>query len=681
MYQLRTIDVWDTLLRRTCHPDFIKLATARYLVLTERARLNVHYREHWAVFKERCRIEGELALEARGNGGDDEYTLDTVLSRLLHRVLAREEADIPDLTRRLAAVELEFEYQNTYADPACRDFLSRFPAPRSLFLSDFYMSGDSLRGLLQHHGLHDVVDGGISSCDIGLNKRSGNLFRHIHAIYRVSPDQHVHIGDNRHSDVEVPRRMGVHARHYQPAPEHAARIAREQVFADRGALLTHIEREALTTAELELGDAADERRSAFLLGVYTAPLFIGFLVFVAERSILDKPGKLFFFTREGEFFSRVFQALFPDKRFSGLGLPSHQLLEVSRLATFCASLQEISTREMMRLWNLYSTQSVYALCKSLGLDPQQLNVLCVKHRLALTEPVTYPWQDQRVIQLFEDTEFRTIVAGKIAAAREILMAYLRQAGWCESDRAVGIVDIGWRGTIQDNLALLLPATEISGYYLGLQRFLNDQPSNSLKHAFGPNLNQRMEFAHLLDSVAPLESLCNSPHGSVTGYQRGQDHRVLAARWIDAAENAVYGRFTTHFQDGVIHAAGHWAKYVSSHAIASDELRGSAGRIWASLLSRPPEQFLQAFTSLNHNETFGVGGFVHKKEAPNTLTVIRGFLTRSGRQGLVFFLKKNQWPRALWQRRDIGVVNRTLLVALMLAARVYKRWRSFMRRRG
>ncbi|MCX8566596.1 MAG: hypothetical protein ON057_001323 [Glomeribacter sp. 1016415] len=32
MYRLRAVDVWDILLRRICHPGFIQLAIARYIV-------------------------------------------------------------------------------------------------------------------------------------------------------------------------------------------------------------------------------------------------------------------------------------------------------------------------------------------------------------------------------------------------------------------------------------------------------------------------------------------------------------------------------------------------------------------------------------------------------------------------------------------------------------------------
>lgn len=675
MYQIRTIDVWDTLLRRTCHPDFIKLATARHLVLGQYSRLRPEYRDHWAVLKLRCQIEGELAKEAKDKGKDDEYTLEAVLGLLSQSVFTTSEQTDSEWLRQLAARELEMEHQHTYPDPTCRAFLKQFPAEKSLFLSDFYMSSHALLSLLERHGLRDIVDEGISSCDIGLNKRSGNLFRHIQSVYAASPERHVHIGDNPHSDVEIPSGMGIRTQHYQPETEHAARQMRERLFSDRTTLFEHIEKEAVRIAEADLADAQPSRRSAYLLGVLTAPMLIGFMVRVAELAILDKVEKLFFFTREGEFFIQVFKKLFPDSRLAGLPLPPTGLLEVSRLATFCASLQEISARELMRLWNLYSTQSMLALFKSLGLAPESLTALCARHGLTLADAVIYPWQDERVLRLLDDAEFRDILTTKIANDRVNLLAYLRQTGWDIDRRTVGIVDIGWRGTIQDNLALLMPSSRVCGYYLGLQRFLNAQPVNCDKHAFGPNLNKQTEFAQLLDAVAPIEMICNSPHGSVTGYRKDADDRVTAIRLVDDGENSAYEAFTTHFQEGILHAAATWAKYLDNHAIASIELRPLACAIWDKLISTTPEQLLETFTSLNHNETFGVGGFVDKQEVPGIIAIWRHLLSRQGRLELIFFLKKNQWPHAMWRRKDIRLGNRIAIVTLMLAAQLYKRARA------
>ncbi|MBL8223646.1 MAG: hypothetical protein JNL62_30720, partial [Bryobacterales bacterium] len=97
-----------------------------------------------------------------------------------------------------------------------------------------------------------------------------------------------------------------------------------------------------------------------------------------------------------------------------------------------------------------------------------------------------------------------------------------------------------------------------GHYLGLARVLNEQPVNCRKHAFGPNLNQHPEASHLLDAVAPLEMLSNSPNGSVEGYRLLPSGKIEAQRLIDEEENTVFHSYVSHFQQGVLFAAQAWA---------------------------------------------------------------------------------------------------------------------------
>ncbi|MGB4782617.1 hypothetical protein, partial [Candidatus Methylomirabilis sp.] len=45
-YHLMTVDVWDTLLRRRCHPDAVKLHVCCWLLRCHGRRLPPEYRDH-----------------------------------------------------------------------------------------------------------------------------------------------------------------------------------------------------------------------------------------------------------------------------------------------------------------------------------------------------------------------------------------------------------------------------------------------------------------------------------------------------------------------------------------------------------------------------------------------------------------------------------------------------------
>jgi hypothetical protein len=332
----------------------------------------------------------------------------------------------------------------------------------------------------------------------------------------------------------------------------------------------------------------------------------------------------------------------------------------------------------MRLWTQYSVQSPGALFASLGIDTREFESQARKHGLEFDQVVEYPWQDGRMIAFLSDPEVRRRIERCLDEKRTRLLAYLNAAGLSDDDGRFGIVDIGWRGTIQDNLAHALPTATLRGYYLALNRFLNEQPSNVTKTAFGPDLNRGPEYGHLLDFVAPVEMLCNSPNGSVTGYETGAD-RVLANRHVDRVENEVYAAWSRHFQAGVLDAVAFWSEFLRTNAYSAAEIRPAALNIWSMIIQRPPRRLAQAYFCLKHNETFGVGGFVDKGETPTTADlVLVGFSARR-RARVRNFLRDVGWLPGLLVSPHLTPGFRIALVWLLRGIAAKDRVRRYLSR--
>lgn len=679
MYKLLTVDVWDTLLRRKSHPDASKYASAHGLAIAYSKELRLEYQDTHQIVRERCRIEGEFATD-RLPVGSGEYEIGEVLERLVERVTHCVGDDISKIVSHLIQIEIDFEIRNTFVDPDVLSEIGKYPAEKRYFLSDFYMGSAMLRTILHAHGLAGHFDGGICSCDTGSNKRTGGLYKHVHEKFRIRPGEHFHIGDNIDADVAMAVQAGSVAVHFEPRAEHLERIQRALQFTDRQSLFRGVAARLVqeTVAKETVADIQQE--SAFLLGVKAAPLFAGFLMMIAEKSLGDGVEQLHFFTREGEFFLQIWKALFPDRQLKGLTLPTPAILEVSRIATFAASLREVSTAELMRMWNLYSTQSMQALCKSMGLSPELIRPLSACYSLDMDEEVIYPWLDPRVQALFKDETFIEFVRNRIESDRAHLLNYMAGKGLVGNSDRVGVVDIGWRGTIQDNLAWLLPSQNFCGYYLGLQRFLNEQPPNCSKLAFGPNLNDDEDGQSLLDAVSVLEMLCNSPYGSVMGYVNDDEGNLVARRLIDEGENSVFRNFTNEFQRGVVAAISEWSPVLDAYVVQSKELRSTALRIWTELIATPPGEVVNAFARLNHNEIFGVGGFKDHSRPPSLGDLISSPFSRRHRTELILYLRQTQWPSGIWNRRDLAFLHRLALVGVLHLALGYKRIRNWMRRR-
>jgi len=106
------------------------------------------------------------------------------------------------------------------------------------------------------------------------------------------------------------------------------------------------------------------------------------------------------------------------------------------------------------------------------------------------------------------------------------------------------VDIGWRGSIQDNLARLLPNINSFGAYLGIIKYINTQASHVEKAAYLFDLNKQIMSQNTLRDSNSFELICNCRTGSVVGYERHAPYRPITVEVTE--EQQLYDDFCRHF---------------------------------------------------------------------------------------------------------------------------------------
>lgn len=675
-YKIKTVDVWDTLLRRDCHPECIKLATAAHVFFELFGHFKPLYPSHWDIYQARVDTEARLARVAREANKDEEYEIIHVLREWLETILASPFDD--SLPQRFAEYELSVEVRRTFQDPDIETFLKQHAAERTIFLSDFYMSSEMLKRLLGQKGLSHLFEDGVSSCDVGLNKRSGTLFKHVHDVYGIAPHEHVHVGDHPWSDVESPTQLGVTGISFVPEKSHAARKERESLFASREALFQHLRQLSTQAVASSTRTLQKTEAAAFGFGVEAAPLFLGFVLWIAEQAVTQRLDRVFFLTREGEFFRRIYKIVFPNQELFGHQLPAHTELEVSRLSTFVASMQEVSNDEFNRIWRLNRSQKVSGLFSTLGLEHADFAELLSVLGLAPSDVIERPDESEPLSKLIRSPAFTAAVNEKILQQRELLNEYLTDKGISQNNK-VGLVDIGWRGTIQDNLARVKPATHFHGIYLGLRKILNPQASNVSKCAYGADERGDADTGKLFEAFAVLEMLCTSNKGSTERYVRSHD-KVTAHRNVSAEENSSYTEFSGHFQEGVALAAQIWAPYLERYVVGSAELRASAVHIWEKLSVNPDANLAKIFIHTPQHDVFGFGDIFQKNQAPALSTIFLSPFSSAARRQVMDYIRRVQWTSGVKHLNGIGPVHKTVLIALFTAANAVKRYRMKSRRR-
>jgi hypothetical protein len=315
-------------------------------------------------------------------------------------------------------------------------------------------------------------------------------------------------------------------------------------------------------------------------------------------------------------------------------------------------------------------QSVSGLFGTLGVEIGKFAELLTSLGLKETDVISDPESSAVMRQLFETPAFVEAVKHAAASQAGLLKSYLKQSGINANER-IGVVDIGWRGTIQDNISLLVPDAHFHGMYLGLRPVINTQPRNVTKVAYGPDENTACEPSSLFTNFAAMELLCNSPHGSVVGYSE-EGGRIGPQRQFDSLEYAEHGEFVGPFQEGVLLAAQHWQVYLERYVVSSNELHVVALQVWDKLRSAPDEGLVETYLRTPQHDMFGYGEIFIRSQYPSLNTILLSPFLGARRRQLFDFIRRVQWSEAIENAKDIAPLHRKLLILTFRTAHLVKR---------
>jgi predicted HAD superfamily hydrolase/glycosyltransferase involved in cell wall biosynthesis len=636
--KLISFDIWDTVLRRKVDPDEIKLSAARFLFINYSNILKPAFKNILGLYKARKKSEDMSSLTE-----DFEYRYADAILLWLTMVIGEgvQKSKLTQINTELLKHEFLCEKRASQLDKATIDFINNVEIPNICFASDFYMSSEFINSLLTEHDVHNAFLNGYSSCDVVKNKRSGELFDHIIDDYGLKPQEIFHIGDNSFADVKVPAKKGISTFHYHDHHEDQLHKWFSEAFKShlQGDSSKHEERILSLLEGATCNENSDQDRLRNI-GTRLAPIALGLVLKIIEESKRLDSEKVFFFTREGAFIKKIYDYLVDyDPYFTSYA--NSQLLEVSRLATFAPSLKSVDVKNLMRLWLQYSSQSPEAFARTLNIDLPETKLLFEKFGFDYKETVIYPWKNDEFTELLGSKEFQKIIDRNINVQKKNITSYLKNMGLEGDSSSFIVVDLGWRGTIHDNISHIVNP-KLHGVYLGLFRFLNDQRSNVSKHGWLFDMNLDNEKWREIE-VGPLEMLFNSLGGSTIAYHEN-DGEVIAERKSEETEDKVFNLYTKYLQEGIMHGVSSIIEYVSIHGLCADDLKPLARKITSSLIEQPPKLFAKAFFDLTHNETFGTGGYQKMQSLDSFEQELKGKAGSALHYTVSEFINKSRWPQ-------------------------------------
>jgi FMN phosphatase YigB (HAD superfamily) len=582
--KLVSVDVWDTLIVRDRPADSAKLATARRMVLNPAVAELAHARDPFWAMAVRVAVEARLAA----NDPAEEYELTDVLRETLGEMAAMPEAEASALVERLVRMEIEDEIAWSHARP---DVEAVAGWGEVVVASDFYMKGGQLQEIVGAVSPNWKDVPLYVSVDRGCSKRlNGGLLRLIRRELGVASPDHVHIGDNAHSDVAVQVSAG----------GMAIRVQTGEGFPRPGefGVADVATCSALLQRELGLTEPQDPEADAHeFAGRVAAPLAVFHVARAIEEAYALGLDRVHYVSREGIFSSAVHEVVEPVLRPPGVRPVEAIHLSLSRRATFGASLQPPFRASLQRMWSMYAQQSVRAMFVSIGVDPDDFADDAAAAGLQLDEILVDARRDSRVERLLADREVEARIEAHVHRARDLLRRYVLSR--TTIDRTFIMADIGWRGTIQDNLVRALGIRQSVGVYLGLFPYLNAQPPGTRKIgvAFDANRGEDYLFA---DPPGVLERPWTPDQPSTVGFEE-----------VDGVVVPLHDKESGHvssgidaFQRGTLSAARGVAEWMVGFGFTANVLHDQAGRWARTLWESPPEGLADIWFASDHDDSFG-----------------------------------------------------------------------------
>lgn len=652
-------DVFDTLLRRRVPPEYVKDRAARF-VADRLARHGVE--SDWSFVRhQRRELEGELCAENARAGGDEEFRLRELAPRW---VAACGGPACEELAQSIVAHELELERLATYPTPGVAQALAqlRQRGQRLIFVTDIYLSGDDVWRLLREAGLADSIDAGYCSSDFGRTKRSGRLFAHVLEQERLAPHELLFVGDNPHSDVDPARRLGIDVIHVVDAHEIQRRAGLQLVsdLARRNRFWSG------TLARRILADSPRHVRASdcteYQLGLRLAPAFIAFVRWVIDQAKALGLNRLLFASREGLTFLRMYRRIVRALDCAA-DAPSAAYFAASRRATFLPSLDELSVRGLHRLLRQYDRQPLARLLKNLNLPAEEFAPLAQRAGFAsLDDPIVDPESHAAFQAFLADPQVQWRFAAHRDAARARMARYLEQQGFFDHD-AVGLVDIGWKGSIQDNVVRAMrhraDCPAVHGLYFGLYHVAEDDVPRSYKHGYMADTRRGDWLEEVVFKNGPVfEMFSSAPHGGVLDYQprRGQTDRVRPVLADDQAERQNFRGLA-----GQVFAA--IDDYLREYLALAPLLDGSAADWRADVLDQLRRYILyptlaeaRSFLRYSHLESFGVFHQTTYEFKGSWRAILFGGSPLGIPRRFVQSLERQFWPQGILRRTRLPLVN-------------------------
>jgi len=362
-----------------------------------------------------------------------------------------------------------------------------------VYISDMYLPSSFFIEILKDFGFWEKGDKIYVSCEIGKAKSTGNLFKYVASDLKISYFNWTHYGDNRHSDVNVPRRLGIFAHHVHHAYSYYQKYLRSKDYEPSECYMSRV---AGISLSIILGDKFSYRLQ-FAADII-APLYVSFTYNVLSDAQKRGINRLFFMARDTNVVYEIAQKIV--SLFPGIEI---KYLFASRKALYLPSLDDISIDSLRTILPSSKLEYNDEYFDNLQIDVDGLSY--EDFQKGNVPPVLYSKLEKR----WEEQKVNTI-------------NYFKQEGLADNNSKIGIVDIRGKRNCQRFINKILAVNNYSivyGYYLEADRLrILPEKSDEYKAFYFGDHQKSPNFTNLSLSGILLEKyFCLSTAKRTSGY--------------------------------------------------------------------------------------------------------------------------------------------------------------------
>lgn len=465
------------------------------------------------------RIRQEAEKEARQKAKKErdsyEVRLTEIYEELARRTGIQKEAGM--------SLEIETEMECCYGNPYMQDVFTYLKKKiqntrkKIICVSDMYLPCETVRQLLTKCGF-DQIDEIVLSCEYGLSKSDGSLYRAVMDKYGKNRT-YVHVGDHEVSDVQKARQSGWRALCY-PNVNKAGRMYRaEDMSVIAGSFYRGIVNARLYTG---LQIYSKEFESGY---VYGGLFVLGYCQFIHQYACRHKTDKLLFLARDGDILYKMYEKLYPEEK----GRMEYVYWSRTAAAKLAADYYKEDYFRRFLHHKVNQNFTMRQIFQSMQLE-DMLDGLCAKKK-ELQKETVLTQKNESIVKEYLMNHWEEVLAYYEPQRKAAERYYKKILSNCQT--AVTI-DVGWAGSGSLILDYLVNQVwkldcNITGLLAGTNTMSNAQPDMSEYALYSGKLNSYLfSQEHNRDiwkSHQPgknhnllLEMLLSSREGSMTGFQ-------------------------------------------------------------------------------------------------------------------------------------------------------------------